>query len=497
MIRFLIFTFLCINSLFAQTVIQKVFTDYNGFLESSVLDFDIKIVRDSHNVIGFQWKGNYFSTGVNDSLLLANKPELPFIKQPFTSFPSDSLAPPVNHNKFSNLIGVPTNYKGSLVSNYRNFITDGKKGLDVSTAVFNMRLEVPSMKFNNLTVSENSIGDGIPDIIVTQTGQPSINEDLFYFQDKNGVNIGVVYSVLFDQIGTLLKTDYKFYNLNYGHEDQDLIFASFIDGERDLRMLAFDWSDLGITKDELSAGFYKKIYSFSQKFSGESDIAFIAYNQNSLKFLRSISGKVEIDNGIRIPFQGIKLKLYLVDEEGEIAVNPIATVQTDEFGHYSFNNIESNVVGTKYSVVLDYLDYNPRFFVVENSDGTINSHLQTVIETRNSEGNDFVLGNFCILEPSKVQGGVITNTGISTKSSQRTEWPMNVMNGFLALDSKEKGFVITRTTSSQIPATSLIQGMLIYDTADRCIKLYDGTDWACIARDCNEDIFNPDKPNYP
>ena len=63
-------------------------------------------------------------------------------------------------------------------------------------------------------------------------------------------------------------------------------------------------------------------------------------------------------------------------------------------------------------------------------------------------------------------------------------WPHNTYNGFIVLESKSKGFVITRTTSNSIPAQDLVEGMIIYDTDDKCIKLYNGTDWNCIQRTC-------------
>ena len=53
------------------------------------------------------------------------------------------------------------------------------------------------------------------------------------------------------------------------------------------------------------------------------------------------------------------------------------------------------------------------------------------------------------------------------------------------LDSKEKGLVLPRTTSGSI-TQGLKEGMIIYDTIDNCIKLYDGIKWVCIQRDCNE-----------
>lgn len=73
-------------------------------------------------------------------------------------------------------------------------------------------------------------------------------------------------------------------------------------------------------------------------------------------------------------------------------------------------------------------------------------------------------------------------TGVTTLAVKRAGWPDDVPNGFIALESKNKGFVITRTTSGSI--ANPIEGMLIYDTTDNCFKLYNGTVWNCISKTC-------------
>lgn len=78
-----------------------------------------------------------------------------------------------------------------------------------------------------------------------------------------------------------------------------------------------------------------------------------------------------------------------------------------------------------------------------------------------------------------------TLTGISSLEGFAGGWPGNVPNGFVAIESKNQGFVITRTTTSAIPTAGLVEGMLIYDTIDNCVKLYNGSTWNCIEKACN------------
>jgi hypothetical protein len=82
--------------------------------------------------------------------------------------------------------------------------------------------------------------------------------------------------------------------------------------------------------------------------------------------------------------------------------------------------------------------------------------------------------------------------GISTQSARYRNWPVGptkadggVPNGFLAMESLSKGMVITRVANSGVISNPR-KGMVIYDIADACNKLYNGTAWKCIKRTCND-----------
>lgn len=79
-----------------------------------------------------------------------------------------------------------------------------------------------------------------------------------------------------------------------------------------------------------------------------------------------------------------------------------------------------------------------------------------------------------------------TKTGISNLAGFANGWPGNVPNGFIAIESTNKGFVITRIQNvGVIPVANLVEGMLVYDIDAGCVKLYNGTKWNCIAKSCN------------
>jgi hypothetical protein len=78
-----------------------------------------------------------------------------------------------------------------------------------------------------------------------------------------------------------------------------------------------------------------------------------------------------------------------------------------------------------------------------------------------------------------------TKTGISNLEgfgTTGTGWPQNVPNGFIAIESKNKGFVITRVANTAAILNPVV-GMLIYDNSANCVKLYTGT-WKCLEKFC-------------
>ncbi|KQT21919.1 hypothetical protein ASG31_00820 [Chryseobacterium sp. Leaf404] len=98
----------------------------------------------------------------------------------------------------------------------------------------------------------------------------------------------------------------------------------------------------------------------------------------------------------------------------------------------------------------------------------------------------FVIFNDCSCTKPPIIGtpNGFTKVGITVQQKQ-TGWPENIPNGFIALESREKGFVITRVQNQGIIADPKA-GMVIYDIDANCVKLYNGTIWNCIKRTCND-----------
>ncbi|MBE2274071.1 MAG: cadherin-like domain-containing protein [Flavobacteriales bacterium] len=91
----------------------------------------------------------------------------------------------------------------------------------------------------------------------------------------------------------------------------------------------------------------------------------------------------------------------------------------------------------------------------------------------------------CYDLPNTGTAGVDTNHGITLlqrAGANNGNWPMIRKSAHTALESNTKGFVITRMSTAQITAiVSPQEGMMVYDTVAKCLKLYDGTVWSCFS----------------
>lgn len=118
-------------------------------------------------------------------------------------------------------------------------------------------------------------------------------------------------------------------------------------------------------------------------------------------------------------------------------------------------------------------------------------HIKLIVMDIGDAGYDSVVyleaGSFSsICRENPVLGTVNnpTKVGISNFSTISTNWPDGIPNGFLTLDSKSKGFVITRMTTTERNALNAVEGMLIYNTSVNCFQLFNGSTWNCITSAC-------------
>ncbi|MDH7913132.1 hypothetical protein QGM60_10170, partial [Winogradskyella sp. SYSU M77433] len=265
---------------YSQGQVTAIYGDENSFYESST---SAQVTATgSNNLIGFTVDGVTYSTGIDDSILSSNG--VAYTPADFQAFPVPGLI------SYSNpeLIGVGYTWGGNNQTNIATdhinsfhpivpstFIRDGANGLELSTNFFN--IDSQDFNYDNLSInSTSSINDNIPDIIATQTGQPS-GSDTFKFVDIGGNTVGNSIIVNFSTVGIVGGVDWTIYTVN---PTTGVVTGTFaINSYRDLRLLTFELSDFGITTANAA-----QITEFVHTTSGNTDIAFTAFNTNSLIF---------------------------------------------------------------------------------------------------------------------------------------------------------------------------------------------------------------------
>ena len=231
-----------------------------------------------------------FSTGVDDAALAARLAPLGLTYEPqvFRALPMPTVASPSSIN--TNVIGIASQWGGvnqaaagaaGDVPSHPDrpmsyYLNDGQQGLELGTAVFNIPQGTVSTgnrvlaHIDGAHIDPSHIGDGIPDILVTQVGVPSTSSDTFAFLDNAGAVLGTAWRGNLGSFTPVGRQQWTFYNA------ATLVMAPDLYGPRDLRVIALDFADLGITTSN-----YMRIDEFRHTLSGQSDIAFIAYNATS------------------------------------------------------------------------------------------------------------------------------------------------------------------------------------------------------------------------
>jgi len=272
----MVLLFSSIQSSGQQGGITKIYTDFNGYWASTSAAINPVKPDNSHNLIGFTWNGSTYSTGVNDASLTSHG--VAFIPKNFQAFPVRNVTlngtaalPAFGQLKdgVDNGPSVPQPF--SIPANISAFLTDGIRGLDIGTGVANVPTGTLIFDFGSI-IAPSQIGDGIPDILVSQIADPSAVLDSVYFTDGSGNLVGNKIAINHTAIASVGNWTADFYNAN------GTLSSGFTKTSRSLRVWAADISAFGI-----SAANYSPALSFRYKLNGSSDPAFLAFNTDIIQ----------------------------------------------------------------------------------------------------------------------------------------------------------------------------------------------------------------------
>ncbi len=258
----------------AQVAVTGIVTDYNGYWKSGVGSVNSIKPTNSHNLLAFTYNNRMFSTGVNDNQLTAHSEN--FSQGDFWSLPIENITTATTTNT---KIGVGEMYDGLHngagtvpVNDPKQYLTDGIKGLDLGTGVANLPAGNLTFFVNN--IRPENIGDGFPDVVVTQIADPSAISDRYAFLDANGNIVGNYRDIVFSTIAPVGNWTADFWEAS---RNPMALAGGFTNTDRALRLWAADLSEFGITP--ANAGQVRK---FKIILSGDSDVAFVAYNKKTI-----------------------------------------------------------------------------------------------------------------------------------------------------------------------------------------------------------------------
>lgn len=198
----------------------------------------------------------------------------------------------------------------------------------------------------------------------------------------------------------------------------------------------------------------------------------------------NIYGNIFLDKDRGTPngedFNGVTVSLYRNS-------NSFVESVISENGSYYFKDLPLGNYEVR--VTLPSAEYEH----VSSSDSTpTDGRTSVAVVDSNIYGVDFGLYYpVCYRNPSVLSGGQPVNHGITAlgRAGVEDNWPMARKGAWTALESKNTGFVINRVAADlesdggQVPSITVpVIGMMIYDTTNNCLKIYNGTSWNCFSR---------------
>lgn len=325
------------NAQISYKIVDTIYTDYGpGIWKGHKNMTEAQASDSSHNLLAFKLKGEpgtVYSTGANDALLtskgIAISQALHLVALPVGGLANPAGGTYIGLGYMNGGTAAPN--PGTIPGNIATYLTDGINGLDIGTGVFNLPSGNTSSYYVE-SVNINNVGDGKPDLVITQIGDPSGSSDSFCFYDKNNILIGKCNQAQFgsstNPIDPTGKSRIKFYTINTATAQAN--YTTAVAGYRDIRIITFDLADFNIT-----SGNYSDVAYFKHTLSGTSDQAFVAYNPSTIKVYQKIEGYIQENLSTTTVTGAGGLTIELYDKDHHL----VQTTTTNSSGYYEFINV--------------------------------------------------------------------------------------------------------------------------------------------------------------
>lgn len=166
-----------------------------------------------------------------------------------------------------------------------------------------------------------------------------------------------------------------------------------------------------------------------------------------------------------------------VDAAGKVLSESTDTKTTTSGSSITFTSATSNTKGNKLIYAITSVTDSKGI----TTDLTCDTVVPTVTIEFNAEGCSSTV---CYNEVTNTTAGTPVNHGITLlqrAGADNGNWPMNRTSAHTALESNTKGFVITRLSTAELANIANPQeGMMVYDTTEKCLKIYSDNAWKCF-----------------
>jgi|GEM_PF-2014877 len=272
--------------------VTHIYTSFDGGWSSGVDNLNSTPTNTDSFLLGFTVDDVTYSTGWDDELLetLHGSDFLPAV---YNALPGGNLG----SKQTGTYVGIPylwegvpqlggganTGYQTLPHTQLNYYLTEGKQGLNLGTAVFNISANQHA-SYPIETINPDELTDPTaPAIVVTQMGDPSTRADIFQFVDEDGNVVGNAVSVILAGIDPVGEQVWAFFNANtFSYASTQPGSNPPAENTRDTRLRTFSLSDFGLNESN-----YGDVTRFIHQPSGDSDIAFIASYSSAFSFVEA------------------------------------------------------------------------------------------------------------------------------------------------------------------------------------------------------------------
>ncbi|AYN68728.1 DUF11 domain-containing protein [Euzebyella marina] len=270
--------------------VTEIYTNFNDLWRSSLSNRNSLHPNLSHDLLAFTSGGTTFTTGVfdddlidsngnnlydgidtnNDGIsdVIATESNWMALTPSKNIYGEATIEASLNDGNANNALGL-TLVENPTTDPLNPLLTNGINGLDLGSGIANIG---DTWVYEIDPIVATTVGDGIPDILLTQVADPGGAGHTVSLYDASGAPLGNAVRVQ-AYSGGALASIVGSYRLDVYHANGNVFFHNT---RRDYRLATIELSEFGIPTANLSDVAFLRL-----QLSSNADVAFLAYNTDS------------------------------------------------------------------------------------------------------------------------------------------------------------------------------------------------------------------------